>query len=400
MVRRISVFLPFVIAGLAAGVAASAPGAGGARQTARNNPALRAVEADQASRERDLTAALASADAARVQVAQLEAQLAELNSAQQSGERGVSDKRLQLAALNVQERDLDARLGGDQARLARLLGALELFRRDPPPALFVKPTDVRDAVRAAILIRAITPELERRAQVLKAQARRLQAVRRQMDTSSADLLVRESGVAERRAQIETLIAQKTVLQSRADAEAEAARQDIDALAARARALRELTAGVAAAPPAAARGGEPPDPEHAGLFGHAKPFDPPTAGAPVRRFGELEPGGRARSDGWTWRTAANAPVVAPAQGVIEYAGPLKGWGLVLILRLGGGYHLVLAGLETALTAPGRTVAAGQPIGRMGGSDQLGSDLYFEIRKNGAPVDPARWLKAPSGQAGGR
>jgi septal ring factor EnvC (AmiA/AmiB activator) len=86
-------------------------------------------------------------------------------------------------------------------------------------------------------------------------------------------------------------------------------------------------------------------------------------------------------------------------VVEYAGPLKGWGLVLILRLGGGYHLVIAGLETALTAPGRMVTAGQPVGRTADSGPA-SELYFEIRKNGAPVDPARWLKAPSGQAGGR
>jgi septal ring factor EnvC (AmiA/AmiB activator) len=224
-------------------------------------------------------------------------------------------------------------------------------------------------------------------------------MRRRIDTSSADLMVRESDVAERRARIETLIAQKSALQNRADAQAEAARQDIEVLTARARALRELTAGVAAAPaPASASG--PPDPEHAGLFGHAKPFEPPVAGAPIRRFGELEPGGRSRSDGWTWRTSANAQVFAPAQGLVEYAGPLKGWGLVLILRLGGGYHLVLAGLETALTAPGRMVAAGQLVGRTGDGGQVGSDLYFEIRKNGAPVDPARWLKAPSGASGGR
>jgi septal ring factor EnvC (AmiA/AmiB activator) len=396
MLRRIPLLVPVLIAGLVAGVATSAP----RRQTAADNPALRAVEADQASREHDLATAQADAEAARAEIAQLEAQLAELNAAQVSGERGVSDKRLELAALNAQERDLDARLGGDQARLARLLGALELFRRDPPPALFVKPTDVRDAVRAAILIRAITPELQARAQALKAQARALQAVRRRIDTSSADLMVRESDVAERRAQIEGLIAQKTALQNRADTEVETAKRDIDALAARARALRELTADVAAAPPPATAAGEPPDPEKAGLFGHPRPFVQPTAGQPIRRFGALEPGGRSRSDGWTWTTAPNTPVLAPAQGVVEYAGPLKGWGLVLILRLGGGYHLVLAGLETALTAPGRMVAAGQPVGRMGENGQSGSDLYFEIRKNGAPVDPARWLKAPSPPAGGR
>lgn len=395
MVRRIALVVPLLVAGLAAGVASSAPGAG----SLRDNPALRAVEADQALREHDLEAAQASADAARGEIAQLQAQLNELSAAQASGEQGVSNKRLRLAALSVQERDLNGRLGGDQAQLARLLGALELFRRDPPPALFVKPTDVRDAVRAAILIRAITPELERRARTLRGQAQALRSLRQAIDASSADIITGERAIGERRAKIETLISQKTQLQARADADAEAARQDISALAARARALRELTAGVVAAP-APALGGEPPDPEHAGLFGHPKPFTQPTDGAPMRRFGELEPGGRARSDGWTWRTKANAAVVAPADGVVEYAGPLKGWGLVLILRLGGGYHLVLAGLESASAAPGRTVAAGAPIGRMGGDAEAGSDLYFEIRKNGAPVDPARWLKAPSGTAGGR
>ncbi|MDR3513961.1 MAG: peptidoglycan DD-metalloendopeptidase family protein [Caulobacteraceae bacterium] len=395
MVRRIPALVLLACAGLAASVAASAPPA---RQNTRNNPALRAVEADQAGRERDLEDAMASADAARAEITQLEAQLAEMNAAQASGERGVSDRQLRLAGLNAQERDLEARLGGDQARLARLLGALELFRRDPPPALFVKPTDIRDAVRAAILIRAITPELEARAAALKAQLKALQAVRRQVDTTSADLLVRQSDLAERRARIETLIAQKTVLQHRADAEAEAARQDVAALAARARALRELTQGVAAAPAPSAT--EPPDPEHAGLFGHPKPFVQPVPGAPARRFGDLEPGGRAHAEGWTWRAGAGAPVLAPAQGVVEYAGPLKDWGLVLILRLGGGYHLVLAGLESVATAPGRMVAAGQPVGRMADKGQSGSDLYFEIRRNGAPVDPARWLKAAPQPSGAR
>ena len=396
MVRRILVLVALLgVAGLA--WRPSARRAAPARSP-RDNPALRAVEADQASRERDLAEDRGRADAERIQVAQLQAQLAELNAAQQSGEHGVSDKRLQLAALNARERDLDARLGGDQARLAQLLSVLELFRRDPPPALFVKPTDIRDAVRAAILIRAITPQLQARAQALKAQAQALGLVRRRIDTSSADLIVRETDVAERRARIETLIAQETALRNRADADADAARQDITALAERARALRELAAGVAAAPPPASAGQQPPDPEHAGLFGHPKPFVQPASGAPIRRFGELEPGGRSRADGWTWRTIPNTPVLAPAQGVVEYAGPLKGWGLVLILRLGGGYHLVLAGLETALTAPGRTVVAGQPIGRMTDDGQAGSDLYFEIRKNGAPVDPAPWLKAAPQSAG--
>ena len=81
--------------------------------------------------------------------------------------------------------------------------------------------------------------------------------------------------------------------------------------------------------------------------------------------------------------------APADGAIDYAGGLKGWGVVVIERLGGAYHLVLAGLETAGVRPGQMVKAGDLVGRMAPANP--GDLYFEIRKNGAPVDPASWLK---------
>ena len=354
------------------------------------SPALRQVEADQRQKEQERDAALADAESARREIAQLQAQLSEFDAAQQGGQKSVSDKRLRLAALNAREADLDGRLGGDQARLARLLGALELFRRDPPPALLVDPHDVRDAVRAAILIRAITPEIERRARALKTEALAITQARREAATASADLFIAESDVADRRAKIESLITTKTALERRAAADAQAANQDIAALSDRARALRGLTRDVGAAARAPTDAHEPPNPETAGLFGAARPFTSPVAGDPALRFDQAEPGG-ARSQGWTWRTKPGEMVAAPAQAVVDYAGPLKGWGIVVIMRLGGGYHLVLAGLEAALTSPGRTITPGQPVGRMGGSGGGQPELYFEIRKHDAPIDPARWLK---------
>ena len=83
------------------------------------------------------------------------------------------------------------------------------------------------------------------------------------------------------------------------------------------------------------------------------------------------------------------VVAPAEGVVEYAGPLKGWGMVVILRLGGGYHLVLAGLHRRRSASGERPGPASPRPHGGG---FGRELYFEVRKNGTPTDPAPWLNS--------
>ena len=352
-------------------------------------PAARDVEAQARDRERDRAAALEDADAARGEIAGLNAQLAEFDRAQQAGEHTVSGKRLRLAALNAQEAELAGRLGAERAELARLLAVLEILRRDPPPALFVDPHDVKDAVRAAILIRAITPELAARAEALKAQAEALRESRRQAALASEDLFTAESDVAQRRAEIEALITKKTALEEQAEAEAKQADVDIAALNARARALSHLASGVALQAPTG--GPAPPDPEHSGLFGRAKAFVQPVDGAPTVRFGATETGG-SRAQGCTWLAAPRSAVAAPADGVVDYVGALKGWGVVVILRLGGDYDLVLAGLETADVRQGQGVKAGQVVGRMAEAGQP-TDLYFEIRKNGVPVDPAAWLKSP-------
>ena len=87
-------------------------------------------------------------------------------------------------------------------------------------------------------------------------------------------------------------------------------------------------------------------------------------------------------------------VAPAAGTVEYAGALNGWGGVVILRSQGAYHVVLAGLDQISASPGQSVAAGVPIGKM--PDHVSSDpeLYMEVRENGEPADPERWLKQES------
>nr|WP_217917834.1 MULTISPECIES: peptidoglycan DD-metalloendopeptidase family protein [unclassified Myxococcus] len=92
-----------------------------------------------------------------------------------------------------------------------------------------------------------------------------------------------------------------------------------------------------------------------------------------------------------RAAAGTPVRAVAEGTVAYAGALRGYGNLLILDHGDGYHTLMAHLSTITPALGGRVLPGDVVGEVGDTGSLkGAYLYFEVRKGGQAVDPALWL----------
>jgi murein hydrolase activator len=246
-----------------------------------------------------------------------------------------------LARLNVAETELAVDQGVNMHRLSRLLSVLEQLGRDPPPALLVSPEDARDAVRAAILVRAMTPDLQARAQGFAESATEVMRQRRLAAAQSEALFERDSLAAE--AQPEP--GMETGLGLGQDGN------------------ETLT------PPAR--------------------LVVPVRGAVVRRFGAEVPGG-GRSNGLTFKADKGERALSPAGGLVQYVGPVKGWDVIVILRLAGGYHLVLAGLDRTSVQVGQTISEGQPVGWAAGGRQSGAGVYLEVREQGSPVDPARWL----------
>jgi murein hydrolase activator len=89
--------------------------------------------------------------------------------------------------------------------------------------------------------------------------------------------------------------------------------------------------------------------------------------------------------------AGAPVRAVAPGRVVHAGWFKGYGNLVIVDHGDGYHTLVAHLGTMQRAMGEEVAAGSLLGTVGDSGSIkGPYLYFEIRDKGRPVDPRPWL----------
>lgn len=88
-----------------------------------------------------------------------------------------------------------------------------------------------------------------------------------------------------------------------------------------------------------------------------------------------------------------PVLASADGRVVYAGAgLRGYGNLIILKHNNTYLSAYAHNQTLLVKEDQTVRKGQKIAEMGSSDADRVKLHFEIRRQGKPVDPARYLPA--------
>jgi murein hydrolase activator len=93
-----------------------------------------------------------------------------------------------------------------------------------------------------------------------------------------------------------------------------------------------------------------------------------------------------------RAAAGTPVYAVAPGRVAHAGWFKGYGNLVIVDHGDGYHTLVAHLASMSTAMGEEVRAGTQLGTVGDTGSLkGTYLYFEVRERGRPVDPRAWLR---------
>lgn len=87
-----------------------------------------------------------------------------------------------------------------------------------------------------------------------------------------------------------------------------------------------------------------------------------------------------------------PIYAAAGGKVVYSGSgLRGYGNLLIIQHSSRYLTAYGNNQKLLVKEGQTVKRGQKIAQMGSSDAPRVQLHFEVREDGKPVDPARFIK---------
>ena len=119
---------------------------------------------------------------------------------------------------------------------------------------------------------------------------------------------------------------------------------------------------------------------------------PVRGRVRNQFGTRRPESTMAWTGWFVRATANQPVKAVAAGQVVYADWLRGFGNLLIIDHGHGYMSLYGNNETLYKQVGDSLRGGDivaTVGSSGGNEESG--LYFELRFEGKPFDPNKWVR---------
>lgn len=391
--------------------AALAAGDGFAQNATAPQQQLQDVQKQlQESRERQRELSQAAAKLAQQQRA-LQKKLVAAARKLQAQEDLVSRSEEKLAKLLAEEQAAQGSLDERRTELGQTLANLAHLSRQPPEAMVLAPGSALDMVRASQLMAALVPEIEQRAARLRDELTRLARLRAGVAAEQETLGTAIAQLDRERRDLEFLQAETNAAAAQTREDRENERERATQLAAQAKDLRSLVdrlleqerreqerraaeARNRAVPPKtpAPEAREPPE-AYAALEGSAAL---PARGRLVGRYGQADENG-VPLRGIRIETRPDGQVVAPADGKVMFAGPFRGYGQLLIIAHGGGYHSLLAGFGRIDRRVGQWVLAGEPVGLMSGGPMNGPAttndkpvLYLELRRKGEPVNPLPWL----------
>ena len=379
-------------------------------QTDVSRSELDALEAEH----RDLLIQLETLEANETATAKdldtLEKELIAAAMESQRREEQATTSELRLVSLRTRleasRRDL---VDGEDA-LEDLIAALALTGRHRPPALLTHPDDANAAIRAAIIMGDLTPRVQNKTDTLRDEIQRLRVLERNVLREQKRLQNSEAALKLKQHQILELTRAKRTMFENVTENATSLREEAEALGKKAETLRSLILALEATAPRAPRvkphlqlaanerSNRPARRADSGRSDLPLPtvsqplgvLSQPAAGRMVRRWGDKMTGG-SKSEGVAYATRSGAQVASPIDGRVEYSGPFRSYGQLLILSTSDGYHVLLSGMAANYVSVGQYVRRGEAVARMTERNNFEPELYMEVRKSGTPMNPAQWMK---------
>lgn len=311
-------------------------------------------------------------------------------------EVGLGAMRTGMREAAIQEASLSAVLEARDEEIAQLLGVLQGIGATNSPTILLHPLGPEGTARAGMLLAELTPALNARVESLRADLEALQTLQTLQDDAAARLQAALDQVQAARLALNQAMAERTDLPRRFTEDAEGTRLLI--------ASSETLDGFASGLSQIVMSELAPAPTR--LEDEIGSLPLPAQGLILRRPGEADAAGVKRP-GLILATRPGALVTAPTAATIRFTGPLLDYGEVVILEPAVDTLIILTGLSLAYGDAGQVIAAGTPVGLMGGAagtsderlsplregtgTERSETLYIEVRTDNTPRDPLTWFR---------
>ena len=398
------IVIPSSVAGVLTCLAFGAIGLPAVGQGDVSRAELQALEAEREDALQQLSALEQAGNLVSDDLEKLERDLISAAMESQRREEQASSAELKLISLRSRLTTARTDLVEGEDTLEDLMASLALSGRHRPPALLTQPQDANQAIRAAILMGEVAPQVKQKTTALRGEITKLRRLERQVLREQKVLAAADAALALKQEEITQMTAAKRAAFEDVNADAEFLRQRAESLGENASTIRELIAALEAAAPGAPRlkprlvlaeqsqsrvASRPslPRPTVSQPLGV---LALPATGRMVRAWGDKMPGGES-SESVAFATRNGAQVSAPISGTVEFSGPFRSYGQLLILSTSDGYHVLLWGMSSNYVSVGQSVQQGEPVARMSERANGAPELFMEVRKGGKPMNPAQWMK---------
>ncbi|HET8802273.1 MAG TPA: peptidoglycan DD-metalloendopeptidase family protein [Marinobacter sp.] len=320
------------------------------------------------------------------QLVATERKISELTRERRTLRQQVAQQQSRLTELEQQEQTLNRTLDRQRESLKQQIRAAWMEGDAPAIKVLLNEIDPDKIARTMTYYEYLSRDTVSRLEAFRISLQELKATRAEVQATRMALARTEETLAKRQAELttsrrqrqQTLAALNADIQSRRGerSELEADRKRLEKL------LDEVQQAIA----------NIPSPNESRPFASLRDKLPwPVQGEVLSGYGDRYADGKLRRNGLLIRTSEEAEIKAIHYGRVVFANWLRGFGLITIIDHGDGYMTLYGHSSSLFTSPGDWVAAGEAIalaGRTGGTESPA--LYFEVRHNGKPDNPRRWL----------
>ena len=349
--------------------------------------------------------------------ARMRARRIEAARALRLSEKRLTEIEVSLAETRSKVKEQREKLDEKSAQMSTLFALMQGMGREPPPLLITHTRDALKMIRSGMVLATFYGDIEKLAAQLSDEVGTLETAQKNAELQEKHRKSEQAQNSRLKTQIELLLREN--------------RHHLEANAATLQSLKSASkinmAGIKSLeemlPMLDAQAGKKPDltskgeedkkgfevsPNAANVAmlqpGRMQPSIPfansqgllplPVQGEILVRFGQSDQDGMS-SKGIHLETREDAQVISPCEGLILYAGPFRSYGQLLIINPGGGYHVVIAGMDRIDVQQGQYVLAGEPIAAMGSATHSGEKspkrptLYVEFRRDQQSIDPEPW-----------